>query len=572
MKKTLFPIPHPPPTALYLTIAVTVLLSYSCSLTERLPEQRNTLDSELIAEIKNNLPETICIFNPEEYFFTGTKSTSALPVEISGSALDYSSISTRSDSLSDYFQIPIHAPQTPLSSAHVTFPTSYDATELSEETESKSFLIVQNLKDTTLKLAYTITLIPHPDYMTQGQLDSLNVFYDGFFNAIAIYSDLQGHVFRVEIYIHGIIWKSGHIATVPPDYSDTVIATISPKRTRTYDGGELNTVIIVADRLDKNWNDWRNNDPGHPSNNDYNWPKSFLDHVTMPFISGLGWSGGDARTYSVIIEKQGRGVVTGGGRYNEGSLVYITAAPEYVGDIATSEFISWSGYISSTSPVTTFTVRKEPLVIVDPTIHITANFHDFNPCADEDSDRRDPLSVMKIQGSGENGWNIKGGTYGWVRKELKDNRLVDKHHDGMDFACPIGTPVHSTHKGRVTAIRKDVLPGEDYSEYDARGGRDCPDERIFKAGNAIEILCHIQGSAHTIKYYHLTDIFVEVGQTVEAGDIIGTSGITGNGGSKGSGGPHLHYQVHDSSGKTVDPKDFIYSKFNSKYQLTNPCD
>ena len=69
-----------------------------------------------------------------------------------------------------------------------------------------------------------------------------------------------------------------------------------------------------------------------------------------------------------------------------------------------------------------------------------------------------------------------------------------------------------------------------------------------------------------------TDIFVEVGQTVEAGDIIGTSGITGNGGSKGSGGPHLHYQVHDSSGDTVDPKDFIYSKFNSKYQLINPCD
>lgn len=208
-------------------------MSPSCSMTERLSGQYHAPDSESIA------------------FPSGTKSTSALPVEISGSALDYSSISTRSDSLSDYFQIPIHAPQTPLSSAHVTFPTSYDATELSEETEARLFLIAQhlNLKDTTLKFAYIITLIPHPDYMTQGQLDSLNVFYDGFFNAIAIYSDLQGNIFRVETYVHGIIWKSGHIALVPPDDSDTVIATIVPKGATTSDGDDMDTIVIVEDKI-----------------------------------------------------------------------------------------------------------------------------------------------------------------------------------------------------------------------------------------------------------------------------------------------------------------------------------
>ena len=256
MKNILFPILHPPPTVLHLAIAITVILSSSCSTAKQISEKTSILSghhdidhTELIAEIKRNFPDSTPIFNPKEYFFTGSKSSSILPVEISGSALDYNNISTRSDSLSDYFQIPIHAPQTPLSSAHVTFPTSYDATELSKETDSRFFLIVQHLKDTAFRFAYLITLIPHPDYMTQGQLDSLNVFYDGFFNAIAVYSDLQGHVFRVEIYIHGIIWKSGYIATVPPDDSDTVIATIVPKGATTSDGDDLDTIVIVEDKI-----------------------------------------------------------------------------------------------------------------------------------------------------------------------------------------------------------------------------------------------------------------------------------------------------------------------------------
>lgn len=87
-----------------------------------------------------------------------------------------------------------------------------------------------------------------------------------------------------------------------------------------------------------------------------------------------------------------------------------------------------------------------------------------------------------------------------------------KMHEGMDFACDIGTPVYATGDGTVAAAGW-------HSGY----------------GNRIEIN---HGFGYTTRYAHLSKIAVRAGQSVKRGDLIGYSGNTGK-----STGPHVHYEV-----------------------------
>ena len=87
-----------------------------------------------------------------------------------------------------------------------------------------------------------------------------------------------------------------------------------------------------------------------------------------------------------------------------------------------------------------------------------------------------------------------------------------KMHEGMDFACDIGTPVYATGNGTVVSA-------EWSSGY----------------GNLIEIN---HGYGYTTRYAHLSAINVKPGQKVSRGDLIGASGNTGK-----STGPHVHYEV-----------------------------
>lgn len=588
MEKTIKLRHYPPPAILTAFLTAAVFLSASCSRTEHAPMQYSAPDSRLLTDIRSNLPETIRVFDPDEFFPPTTKADCGLPVDIPSDALDYGNASTLSNSLYDYVQIPIHA-STPLNYASVRFPLIPDGKTPSETAASKAFLIVQSPKDSSWTAAYTVTIIPHPDYMTPGQLDSLDFFYDGFFNAVYIYADLEGKVFKAETYIHGTLWKTGTVNTavsVPEDSSavtaggDTVISALTPKRSMSDDPIDdyvyIPELVFTADRIHKN-NAWvfNSEDTNHPSNQWHNERDASLENLTTPLVGGGG--GGDKQsdrqlTCKVIIAKEGRGEVSGEGEYTAYETVTCTASPHMAGDIQTSEFIHWTGDISSSSQTLTFSAGD---YLLREHVSLTAVFHDINPCADEENDRRDPLREMKIQASGAGGWNIKGGTFGDSVRRGDD--LSYKGHYGMDFACPEGTPVYATHDGIVSAIRDDVLPSdESFGAYRKRGGKDCEEDWIFKAGNAVEIECYINGSLYTIKYYHLTSVegTLYKEKPVKAGDIIGLSGITGNGGSKSSGGPHLHYQVNigKSMYDKTNPEPFIYSKFDNKGIQTNPCD
>lgn len=73
--------------------------------------------------------------------------------------------------------------------------------------------------------------------------------------------------------------------------------------------------------------------------------------------------------------------------------------------------------------------------------------------------------------------------------------------------------------------------------------------RTWEWGNYVRI----DGNDGRRYYYcHLSRRLAEVGQRVNAGDVIGIEGSTGR-----STGSHLHFEVRDSAGLTIDPVEIL---------------
>lgn len=102
-----------------------------------------------------------------------------------------------------------------------------------------------------------------------------------------------------------------------------------------------------------------------------------------------------------------------------------------------------------------------------------------------------------------------------------------KFHEGLDFACDVGTPLYATGDGVVT--------NDTYGE----------------SGYGIHVdIDH--GNGYQTKFAHMSVSKVKVGQRVTRGQLIGLSGNTGL-----STGPHLHYEIM-FNGTKIDPVDFFY--------------
>jgi murein DD-endopeptidase MepM/ murein hydrolase activator NlpD len=90
---------------------------------------------------------------------------------------------------------------------------------------------------------------------------------------------------------------------------------------------------------------------------------------------------------------------------------------------------------------------------------------------------------------------------------------------GIDYACPIGTPVVCVGDGEGVVTKVvDSITGA--------GGR----------------MVNIKFNSYewNVDYLHLSRIDVQVGQSVKQGQIIGLSGASGKGSERGY-GPHLHF-------------------------------
>lgn len=100
--------------------------------------------------------------------------------------------------------------------------------------------------------------------------------------------------------------------------------------------------------------------------------------------------------------------------------------------------------------------------------------------------------------------------------------ITSAFHTGIDYGCPMGTPILASAEGRVV-----------YAAWDRTG-----------YGNFVIV----QHTACATCYAHLSDISVKVGQTVHQGELLGHSGTSGN-----STGPHLHFEARDRNNQAFDP-------------------
>lgn len=99
-------------------------------------------------------------------------------------------------------------------------------------------------------------------------------------------------------------------------------------------------------------------------------------------------------------------------------------------------------------------------------------------------------------------------------------------HNGIDMACPQGTPIYATRAGTVTTAS-------------------------YQAGGAGYYVSINHGDGFSSIYMHMTNYVVSSGQSVAAGQLIGYVGSTGV-----STGPHLHFGV-SYAGTYVNPMAYI---------------
>lgn len=101
----------------------------------------------------------------------------------------------------------------------------------------------------------------------------------------------------------------------------------------------------------------------------------------------------------------------------------------------------------------------------------------------------------------------------------------EEFHEGIDFAAPMGTPIHAVAAGVVTWAGP-------------RGGY----------GNMVQI---DHGDGYATRYGHAEEVLVHVGETVKRGDVIALVGSTGY-----STGPHVHFEVL-RNGQEINPASFV---------------
>ena len=142
--------------------------------------------------------------------------------------------------------------------------------------------------------------------------------------------------------------------------------------------------------------------------------------------------------------------------------------------------------------------------------------------------------------SGEN-WTISQGfdnklTTVIIRKEvINDEEVIireevpvyfDGGHEGIDWSCCSGTPIHAMASGRVSRL----VSGE------TAGGFNVPDSKAY--GNQVRIRTGSGTTGFELTYAHLADVYVCLGQEVVQGQLLGLSGHTGRGTAR-----HLHVHL-----------------------------
>jgi len=118
-----------------------------------------------------------------------------------------------------------------------------------------------------------------------------------------------------------------------------------------------------------------------------------------------------------------------------------------------------------------------------------------------------------------------GSGYGW-RSDPFSGAM--SHHSGVDFAAPVGTPIHAAAGGVVVVAEHHPV-----------------------WGNVVEV---DHGNTMLTRYAHASKLHVAPGDIVKRGQKLAEVGSTGR-----STGPHLHFEVHHR-GVAQNPAKFLFAK------------
>jgi murein DD-endopeptidase MepM/ murein hydrolase activator NlpD len=103
---------------------------------------------------------------------------------------------------------------------------------------------------------------------------------------------------------------------------------------------------------------------------------------------------------------------------------------------------------------------------------------------------------------------------------VRTDELIYDFHRGIDIAVPFGSDVHAIAAGRVVQIEQNTSAGG--------------------------MLVQLEHDGYFSNYIHLSDVDVDIGDTVDVGETIGESGEASNGFE------HLHFEIRMPGDKKTD--------------------
>ena len=117
---------------------------------------------------------------------------------------------------------------------------------------------------------------------------------------------------------------------------------------------------------------------------------------------------------------------------------------------------------------------------------------------------------------------------------VTNSRYRTGYHTGVDLPEPVGTPVFSALGGQVIQVQD-----------------------TGRTGYGKSILIKDADGTYAL-YGHLSQIFVQQGQSIATGSNIGRTGNTGN-----STGPHLHFELRKTAkyGSDIDPLKWLRTPY-----------
>ncbi|MEB3199367.1 MAG: M23 family metallopeptidase [Synechococcaceae cyanobacterium] len=123
-----------------------------------------------------------------------------------------------------------------------------------------------------------------------------------------------------------------------------------------------------------------------------------------------------------------------------------------------------------------------------------------------------------------------------------------RHHDGIDIAAPLGSPILSWWGGTVVEVIAD-------------GG--CGNGLVIRSGDYEHIYCHLAGESDGSSY-RSGSVWIAVGQRVRSGQLIGHVGLSGS-----TTGPHLHWGIR-YRGVSMNPARILQAMAASRRRGGGP--